>query len=151
MRRVYGEVSVELLLRREDITSTRTIGRLLADGIFVAYTLEDPVPPPGTPLTARPRCIPSGRYRVRLSPSPRVVAGTLWSPKLPYLPLVEDVLGFEGVRIHSGNTADDTEGCILVGLARGDNEVWRSRDALRLLFAKWADPCWLTITEEGTP
>jgi hypothetical protein len=40
------------------------------------------------------------------------------------------------VRIHSGNTADDTEGCILVGQTRGKDWIGRSRAAFDLLFAK---------------
>lgn len=50
--------------------------------------------------------IPTGRYQVAWTYSPRFNK---------YLPLVQGVTGFEGIRIHSGNRAKDTEGCILLG------------------------------------
>ncbi|WP_223688366.1 DUF5675 family protein, partial [Streptococcus pneumoniae] len=50
--------------------------------------------------------MPSGRYRVTLDTSPRFGPETL---------TINDVPGFTGVRIHGGNDADDTEGCIIVG------------------------------------
>jgi hypothetical protein len=80
------------------------------------------------PATTRPRwrtrgkkvpgttAIPAGRYRVVLTVSDRAARGSLWSPRPDHkLPLLPDVHGFEGIRIHSGTTDRDTEGCILVG------------------------------------
>jgi hypothetical protein len=45
---------------------------------------------------------------------------------------------FSGIRIHPGNTAKDTEGCILVGRRRGADEVYESRLAFDALFLKIA-------------
>jgi len=66
--------------------------------------------------------IPTGTYEVHRT----------WSPKFNRLvPLVDGVPGFAGVRIHAGNDAEDTEGCLLVGLARDveHGQVARSRAA----------------------
>ena len=53
------------------------------------------------------------------------------------LPLIKDVPGFSGIRIHPGNTDEDTEGCILVGLVwDGDDFIGQSRVAFQSLFSK---------------
>lgn len=62
---------------------------------------------------------------------------------------------FDGIRIHSGNTSTDTEGCILVGLDRLGQSVGRSRDAFNALFAKMSEAdrkgslIWITIDNGG--
>lgn len=51
--------------------------------------------------------IPSGRYKVVMSYSPKFKK---------VLPEVLDIVGYSNVRIHAGNTAKDTCGCVLPGL-----------------------------------
>ena len=69
--------------------------------------------------------IPEGRYPVVVT----------WSPKFKrWLPLLLHVPKFEGVRIHAGNTAKDTQGCILVGENREVGKVLNSQRALDRLM-----------------
>jgi hypothetical protein len=82
-----------------------TIGFLNVDDRFFCYTLEDKVRPPGEKVPGQ-TAIPYGRYRVELTPSTRFKR---------VMPLLLSVPNFTGVRIHAGNTTEDTEGCILVG------------------------------------
>lgn len=65
--------------------------------------------------------IPTGEYGVVMTHSPRFRTT---------LPLLMDVRGYQGVRIHAGNTAEDTEGCLLPGLRVEVDRVVESRAAL---------------------
>lgn len=71
--------------------------------------------------------IPRGTYNVIYTYSPR------FKRKLP---LIENVTGYEGVRIHPGNTAKDTDGCILVGQNLKVGMVLNSREWTEKLIAK---------------
>ena len=53
--------------------------------------------------------IPTGRYRILITRSRRFGR---------WLPLLLNVKGFEGIRIHAGNKPEDTKGCILLGFNR---------------------------------
>ena len=50
------------------------------------------------------------------------------------MPLLFDVKGFSGIRIHSGNSSKDTEGCLLVGKNKKVGMVLESRDTYKRLF-----------------
>jgi hypothetical protein len=133
---------MKLLLTRQVFTDKSTIGTLAVDGVVACQTLEDRMRR-DDPTTVADEgrkvpgstAIPAGRYQVVLTESDRVVQGTLWSPRADHkLPLLVDVPGFTGVRIHSGNDDRNTEGCILVGRSRGRDVIGESRAALTPLI-----------------
>lgn len=132
---------MNLMVVRRWFTPRCTIGVLTVDGHDAPwYTLEDCVRPNKVPGET---AIPVGRYEVAVTMSARFKRR---------MPLLLNVLGFEGVRIHSGNTSADTEGCILVGMSRGAETIYRSKDAYRELFtlidaAISKEKVWITILE----
>lgn len=103
-----------------------TIGLLYVNGAFICNTLEDTDRGLTSSMTADEivqikikgkTAIPTGSYPVIMSYSPRFKK---------QMPLICGVKGFEGIRIHSGNSAEDTEGCILCGM---NTEVGRITDS----------------------
>ncbi len=108
-----------------------TLGKLYVDEQLECFTLEDRVREDGRPVNAwkvpRVTAIPTGTYDVVITPSKRFGRD---------LPLLQNVPGFSGVRIHPGNTAEDTEGCILVGKYKAGDSVAESRAAFSALFGK---------------
>lgn len=114
---------MKLQLTRKTYTTNSTIGELLVDGKFQCFTLEDPVRPAKIKgITA----IPAGTYNVIISFSSRFKQD---------MPLLENVPNYEGIRIHPGNFAKDTEGCLLVGKTKAADSVGTSREAYHDLFA----------------
>jgi hypothetical protein len=116
---------MKLTLERLQLDPDVTIGSLSIDGQWQCWTLEDVVRPAGAPKVFGQTAIPYGTYGVDITMSPHF--GRL-------LPLVVNVPGFSGVRIHPGNTAADTEGCILVGQDRLGKSLGHSRAAFDALF-----------------
>jgi len=115
---------MELQVKRTDFFDNSTIGELSVNGQFECYTLEDKVRPV---KIKGETAIPAGRYEVIINYSQRFDR---------LLPLLLSVPNFEGVRIHPGNTAADTEGCILVGVTKEQEFIGQSRVAFEQLFAK---------------
>lgn len=124
-----------LHLRREPSRHGATLGTLMIDGAFECYTLEDEIrEQPGIAVAAwkvpAQTAIPSGTYQVQITPSRRFHR---------LLPMLLNVPGFTGVRIHPGNVITDTEGCILVGRTRFGASVGESRLAFDVLFKRLVD------------
>ena len=121
---------MELKLIRKYFTEEYTIGRLYVDDKYFCDTLEDKVreledynhdgdfDDSGEGKIYGKTAIPCGRYRVTL----------IWSLRRErQVPLLNSVPGFTSILIHSGNTPDDTEGCILVGENKEKGKVLNSR------------------------
>ena len=119
---------MKLILTRHARRADYTIGRLEDEnGKKICDTLE-PIwrnYDGGEMKIPRKSAIPEGSYRVVVTKSRRFQK---------YLPLLVGVPGFEGVRIHAGNTSRDTEGCILVGQNLQVGKVLWSRITLEKLM-----------------
>lgn len=120
---------MNLTLQRTEQSTGYTLGTLAVDGAPYCLTLEDEVRPDGQKIPGA-TAIPPGRYRIVVDYSPRFGRA---------MPHVLDVPGFAGVRIHTGNTVADTQGCILVGMDHIKAMLLRSREAYRPLLAKISD------------
>lgn len=124
---------MELTLNRIFLGSSATIGELLVNDKHLCDTLEDRVRPEGEKVYGK-TAIPEGTYEVKLTHSPRFKK---------ILPEVLNVPNFSGIRIHTGNSSKDTEGCILVGTWDGEKEDWVGNS--RIAFDEL-----MTLLEEAT-
>ena len=110
-----------------------TIGILFIDGVRFCETLEDTVRQ-GKKVKGK-TAIPAGTYRVRMDTvSPKFKSRAWAAPYGGIVPRLEAVPDFEGVLIHPGNTAADTDGCILVGNNRVKGKVLDSQLRYRQLM-----------------
>lgn len=125
------EIQVNRIARRDGYT----IGRMSLNGEYFCDTLEDTDRGLNATMSldeilSKKRkgitAIPAGKYDVILTFSPRFKR---------VLPLLLSVKGYEGVRIHAGNTAEDTEGCLLVGENKIKGQVLNSRATLEKLMS----------------
>jgi hypothetical protein len=124
---------VKFILRRRPSNEVCTIGELYdEDGVFLCYTLEDVIREmDGVPVKEwkvyGKTAIPHGTYRITITRSEHFQRD---------LPLLNNVPGFSGIRIHPGNTDADTDGCILPGMSIGPAEesVLESRFAFNKLY-----------------
>lgn len=134
---------MKLTVARERSAVGAIVGMLAIDDAPWCFTLE-----------RDGREIPAGSYRVVISESERVKAGTLWSPHEPYLPELLFVPHRTGIRIHAGNAFENTQGCILVGLQRTGQTIAESRKALtelmKMIEAPDVGECWIEIAEFST-
>lgn len=135
---------VDCLLLRMGFAETRTLGSLYQGDWFLGFTCEDRdrnLELCGIKIPKQ-TAIPRGYYRLTVSMSKRF--GKI-------MPEILDVPQFSGVRIHGGNTEEDTEGCPLLGAIKTATGVRDCRDANAKLIKRIqaveaaGDECWLTV------
>ena len=138
-----GRSEPQFVVKRRWFTDEATISDLIIDGFKKCFILEDPVRIEKIPnVTA----IPEGTYELIISYSNRFKK---------HLPLLLNVPNFKGIRMHPGNTADDTSGCLLPGIGKSeDNKViFYSRKAFTDVFELLKVMCahekvWIKIVNE---
>ena len=120
---------MKLTLQRYHFTEDYTMGLLFIDGLYFCDTIEDKFR--GNDLknkkVAGETCIPYGVYDVKITYSPKYKKN---------MPQLLDVPYFTGIRIHSGNTAKDSEGCVIVGVKSENGKVLESRKTYNALMKR---------------
>ena len=118
---------MELRLERKYRSNNYCIDKLYINNEYFSDALEDPDRSLTDSMSLEEikrikikgnTCIPYGTYNVTITYSPRFKKN---------LPLINNVKGFDGIRIHSGNTPQDTEGCLLLGLNKVKGRVVDSK------------------------
>ena len=127
---------MELYLKRDTFTDISTTGKLLIDGQFECFILEDrdrgltdtmPLAEIVATKIYGKTAIPYGRYEVDWTMSARFKV---------FMPILLKVKGYSGIRIHKGNTEIDSLGCLLCGRKRANNIITESTAATNLLYTK---------------
>lgn len=126
---------MNITLNRIAKKSKYTIGKLYIDGEYFCDTIEDTdrgLTQTMTDAQIKSKkvygqtAIPTGTYKVIISYSNKFKR---------QMPLLLNVPGFLGIRIHSGNTEKDTEGCLIVGKNKVVGKVIESKDTYNKLFS----------------
>lgn len=128
--------TMEIVVSRKKHTSRSTVSELSINGNFECYCLEDTDRGLKQSMSLSDinklkkygeTAIPTGRYQVVVTPSARFKRD---------LPLLVNVPGYEGIRIHTGNVPADTHGCLLPGSTFENDRVSGSTIAFQKLFTK---------------
>lgn len=117
---------MRITLNRYELKKNWTMGELFINDVFICDTLEPPYR--GDDLTNKKvkgnTAIPCGIYKVIMSFSNRFQK---------VLPEILGVPFFVGIRMHSGNTVDDTEACILSGKKMKEGYIGNSRETMKYI------------------
>lgn len=139
---------MDLKLKRIFRGDTYTIGHLYINGDYYCDVLEDVDRGLSSDMSEEQikkikiygkTAIPTGRYKIEVTYSPKFKR---------HLPLLIGVKGFTGIRIHSGNSHEDTLGCLLVGYNKVKGQVINSRvtsDKLTALLRNCEEEIYITI------
>ena len=127
---------MKLELKRVALKDSYTIGKLFIDGEYFCDTLEDKnrdlnhdgdLKDAGEEKILNETCIPFGTYKIIINMSNRFKR---------LMPLLLNVPGFNGIRIHNGINKDHTSGCILVGFNKTVGMLSESKNTFEKLLLK---------------
>lgn len=139
---------MKILVERKWKKEEYTIGKLYIDGTFFCNTLEDkdrglkntmPLEEIKKNKKAGVTAIPTGTYNVRMDIVSPKYSSKEWFIKNCHgakMPRLDNVPGFEGILIHCGNKASDTDGCLLVGKNDVKGMVTKSKEYFLQLYNK---------------
>ena len=139
---------MKIFVKRTIFNESNTLGEMFIDDKPFCYVVEDKVrdynndgdlDDEGEEKVYGETAIPKGTYKVIVSMSNRF-------KKL--MPEILNVKGFKGIRIHAGNTALDSHGCLIVGLGQTKDGVSSSRLAFNALMEKLKGQTDIQITIE---
>ena len=142
---------MKIMIDRAWKKPTYTISRLFIDGARFYEALEDkdrglkktdPLSTIQSKKVYGETAIPSGIYEIDMDTISPKYGAIDWYKKNcngGRMPRLKNVPGFEGVLIHSGNTALDSWGCVLVGRNLASGQLLQSKDTLKALYKKMLD------------
>ncbi len=151
---------MEIVLKRVAKKPTYTIGKLSIDGEYICDTIEDmdrglskdqPLSQIKNNKKYGLTAIPTGKYEILMNVvSPKYSNSAFYKTYAngSRVPRLKDVPGWEGVLIHTGNTAEDSLGCIIVGYNKVIGKVINSKEAFKDLYSrllKAKDKIYITI------
>jgi len=134
-----------ITVKRIYTCSTYTISKVYADGQYVCDALEDADRMLDDSMSEAEilkrkvkgkTAIPTGKYRVLMDVISYKYSNSSYFKRICgcKLPRLYNVKGFSGILIHTGNTAEDTEGCLLVGYNKEKGKVLDSKKAFEKLY-----------------
>lgn len=137
---------MKILLKRIAKKTTYTIGKIYIDGQYVCDCIEDKDRGLKQSMTLEQinklkvfgqTAIPTGEYKVTLNViSPKYSKSTWYKQNAngARVPRILNVKGFDGVLIHTGNTAADSQGCVIVGVNDKVGMVSKSKETFKKLY-----------------
>lgn len=140
---------MELLVDRKYKKVAYTIGILYVNGKYFSETIEDrdrglTSGMSETEIKSRKvyglTAIPTGIYSIKMTYSPKFASKPWAKTQKGKVIQIMNVRGFSGVRIHPGNSAEDTLGCILVGRNLEKGKVLQSAEYYNKLVNDYIVP-----------
>lgn len=141
---------MKIKIERKWKKSTYTIGRLYVNGVYFCNTLEDK--DRGLKSTDSlsiikskkvygETAIPSGTYEIMMNVVSPKYKAVKWIKDLcgGKMPRLKGIPGFDGILIHTGNSALDSYGCILVGKNTIVGRLTKSKETFIELYKKMKD------------